>query len=99
MIILTSFAKKVLTDSGGLQKEAYFLEIPCVTLRDQTEWTETLEGNWNILCGINEQEIVNKTTESTPDKNVLFKKHFGDGKAAEKIESLLTAVVTERDII
>ncbi|MDD4564898.1 MAG: UDP-N-acetylglucosamine 2-epimerase (non-hydrolyzing) [Eubacteriales bacterium] len=99
MIILTSFAKKVLTDSGGLQKEAYFLEIPCVTLRDQTEWTETLEGNWNILCGINEQEIVNKTTESTPDKNVLFKKHFGDGKASEKIESLLTAVVTERDII
>jgi len=60
MLIFTMNAKKVLTDSGGLQKEAYFLETPCVTLRDQTEWVETLKGNWNVLTPIESNEILDK---------------------------------------
>jgi len=49
MCMLTHHAELVLTDSGGLQKEAYFHRVPCVTLRDETEWTETVECGWNRL--------------------------------------------------
>jgi UDP-GlcNAc3NAcA epimerase len=86
MLKLESNAKKILTDSGGVQKEAYFMEVPCVTLREQTEWVETLEGEANILVGTEVGETlqaVNK--EVTPQYKLLF----GDGKASEKIVSLI----------
>jgi UDP-GlcNAc3NAcA epimerase len=82
MITLLNNCQKVLTDSGGLQKEAYFLQKPCITLREETEWIETLEGNWNFTVGTNRQKILDKMSisEFGPQQNA-----FGDGKAAHKI--------------
>ena len=64
MITLLKNCKKVLTDSGGLQKEAFFLKKQCVTLRDETEWTETLENNWNFIVGTNSKLILEKIKQS-----------------------------------
>lgn len=58
MIRLMGSAKKILTDSGGMQKEAYMLGVPCITLRENTEWVETLEGGWNMLAGSDEKKIL-----------------------------------------
>ncbi len=82
MLALLDNAKKVLTDSGGVQKEAYFLKVPCVTLREQTEWVETLRGDANILTGSDTSKIINAVyREITPQ----YGQHFGDGNASVKI--------------
>jgi UDP-GlcNAc3NAcA epimerase len=77
-------AKLILTDSGGMQKEAYFHKVPCVTLRDETEWVETVEAGWNQLTGANAAQILNAWCNASPPSQhseILY----GDGKAAEKI--------------
>jgi len=84
MIALIKFAKKVITDSGGLQKEAYFLGTPCVTVRDTTEWVETLAGYWNICTGVDPQRIIDGVM-IIPDKNRINLNMFGDGNATEEI--------------
>lgn len=77
--------KGLITDSGGLQKEAYLLEIPCVTLREETEWPETFSGNWNILanvdCHLSDLFAVPRVKQ--------FENLFGDGEAALKIVEVL----------
>ena len=82
MIYLLKHSAKVLTDSGGLQKEAYFMGKACLTLRDQTEWIETLENNWNFIVAADKEQILKKIR-----KNNLGARSnaFGDGRAAEKI--------------
>lgn len=87
MVGLLSNCLKVFTDSGGLQKEAYFLKKPCITLRDETEWIETLEGNWNIVVGADREKILEKVHLNTFDEQ---KDYFGDGHAAEKIINRLS---------
>jgi UDP-GlcNAc3NAcA epimerase len=82
MITLLNNCHKVLTDSGGLQKEAFFLQKPCITLREETEWIETLEGNWNFVTGTDPQKILEKISITQFGEQKQF---FGDGKAAEKI--------------
>lgn len=84
MLNLLSECRKVITDSGGLQKEAYFLKVPCLTLREDTEWPETLIGDWNILVGANQHRIL-KGLSTTPDHSKKQENYFGDGKAAEHI--------------
>ncbi|WP_408007871.1 non-hydrolyzing UDP-N-acetylglucosamine 2-epimerase [Pseudalkalibacillus sp. A8] len=87
MLKLESNAKKILTDSGGVQKEAYFVEVPCVTMREQTEWVETLEDDANILVGTNTDEIVQAALN---DVTPSYKPYFGTADAAKKIVEKLT---------
>ncbi|MFC7045393.1 non-hydrolyzing UDP-N-acetylglucosamine 2-epimerase [Halobacteriaceae archaeon GCM10025711] len=80
-------AERVATDSGGVQKEAFFLDTPCVTLRDETEWTETVDAGWNELAGADTDAIVaGLTREWTPTGKP---EPYGDGTAAETIAGLL----------
>ena len=85
MLLLTSNACQVLTDSGGLQKEAWFMEVPCITLRKETEWVETLDGNWNVLADLTTEDILQKALNPVPDPAARGKLPFGDGKASQKI--------------
>jgi UDP-GlcNAc3NAcA epimerase len=66
MVSLTRSARRVLTDSGGLQKEAYWLGVPCVTLREETEWVETVEAGWNMLVGSDRDRIVEAVRTFSP---------------------------------
>lgn len=86
MLYLASQARKVVTDSGGLQKEAYLLGVPCVTVRRQTEWVETLNGGWNVLADARTEDILAKVSRSAPDRTARVD-YYGDGHAAEKIVS------------
>ncbi|MFQ6618945.1 MAG: non-hydrolyzing UDP-N-acetylglucosamine 2-epimerase [Fidelibacterota bacterium] len=87
MLQLLKNAKKVLTDSGGVQKESYFMKVPCITLRDETEWVETLENGCNVLTGIDKRKIV----EAVYSKNNGKYDHaiFGDGSASIKISQII----------
>jgi len=63
---LLGHAKKLLTDSGGIQKEAYILKVPCITLRENTEWIETVEEGWNVVAGVDKETIVKLVEEFEP---------------------------------
>jgi UDP-N-acetylglucosamine 2-epimerase (non-hydrolysing) len=77
-------ATKIITDSGGIQKEAYILKVPCITLRDNTEWVETVEDGWNVLVGANRVEIVKMIKDFEPSLKT-HKGRFGRGDASNKI--------------
>ena len=87
MLQLEQQARLILTDSGGVQKEAYWMKVPCITLRDETEWIETVKAGWNILAGADRDKIVESAkTDHKPSKQYPA---YGDGKAGEKIVDIL----------
>jgi UDP-GlcNAc3NAcA epimerase len=84
---LLCHAQALLTDSGGLQKEAYLAGVPCITLRANTEWTETVEHGWNVLVDLDVDAAVAALERSAPaDRPPLY----GDGRAGERILGALT---------
>jgi UDP-GlcNAc3NAcA epimerase len=87
MIALTSAARLVLTDSGGLQKEAYWLGVPCLTMRNETEWVETVEAGWNTLVGSDTDKIIKAVDSFAPSSS--RPSLYGDGFAAAKCVDLL----------
>jgi len=87
MIALESACSAVLTDSGGVQKEAYFFRKPCITMRDTTEWVELVSAGWNTLVGATTEKIIQAVKSlRTPNE---YPSLYGDGKCAEKICNLL----------
>lgn len=89
MIQLLENAKLVLTDSGGLQKEAFFFNKFCVTLREQTEWVELVQGGYNQLTGANYNAILNATLEALNKNFVKGHQFYGGGEAASNITNSL----------
>ena len=86
-IALLNSAKMVLTDSGGVQKEAYLAKVPCVTLRDETEWVETIKAGWNKLTGAEPKKIL-KFVKNFPEPKA-HPSFLGDGYAYQKITQIL----------
>ncbi len=89
MIMLERSAAVVVTDSGGVQKEAFFYETPCVTLRDQTEWVELVEAGWNRLCPPRAAPAVADAVHSAIGSRGRAVRPYGDGRAAQRIVELL----------
>ena len=90
MIVLEKNSRLILTDSGGIQKEAYFFAVPCITLRSETEWIETIQSGWNLLGGTDPNLITSLVRDHIwPDK--LPEPVFGNGHAAERIVTEISA--------
>lgn len=87
MLMLEKNSEKIVTDSGGVQKEAFFLGKPCITLRDETEWVETVENGWNTIVGCNKEKILSAIKNFMPNTERI--NHFGDGNAAQQIVDIL----------
>lgn len=92
MLMLEKNARMILTDSGGIQKEAFFFATPCVTLRSETEWVETVDSGWNQVVGVDRDRILHalECTSPTSQPTALF----GSGKSAEAIVQILARDLT-----
>jgi len=86
MVMLEKHAAAILTDSGGVQKEAYFHHTPCITLREETEWTETVDAGWNRVAGYKTQDIL-RCLEEQPEREEILE--YGTGDASGSIVRLL----------
>lgn len=87
MLMLEGNSQKIVTDSGGVQKEAYFMSKPCITMRDETEWVETVDVGWNVVVGTDKAKILESIKNFNPKNEQPY--IFGDGKASEKIVELI----------
>jgi len=93
MVLLEKNARLIATDSGGVQKEAYFYGVPCMTLREETEWVETVEAGWNVLVGADSERIASVALSfATPPARPAL---YGDGSAAKRCVAILANVIDE----
>lgn len=91
MLYLTKNANKVVTDSGGLQKECYILDTPCITIREQTEWVETLQRGYNVLAKPEEKDLYEKIINSKIIDNEKVH-YYGNGQASKEINDLILKI-------
>jgi UDP-GlcNAc3NAcA epimerase len=89
MVVLENNARLILTDSGGIQKEAYWFNVPCITLRDETEWTETVKSGWNILAGADKYRIIDSVRNGHRRRDANPESLYGKGDAAKQICKVL----------
>jgi len=89
MLVAEANARMILTDSGGVQKEAYLLSVPCITLREETEWLETVYSGWNVLAGDRLDSVLESASGRTPIERPAL---FGKGDAGQRIVDALQLV-------
>lgn len=87
MLMLEKNARIILTDSGGVQKEAYYFGVPCITLREETEWLETVSDGWNVLVGADTRAIIEQIHKFQP--KTMRTQSFGDGHASKGLVEIL----------
>lgn len=92
-IALLQNSVKVITDSGGIQKEAYLLNVPCITMRKNTEWVETIKGQWNVLTGVDSKKIVKAVRRQTPNSK-YSESVFGNGRTSQVISELVSSIIS-----
>ncbi|HEC66940.1 MAG TPA: UDP-N-acetyl glucosamine 2-epimerase [bacterium] len=91
MVAMESNARMIITDSGGVQKEAYFFKVPCVIPRGETEWTELVKIGWNKVVGVKKVDIINGVLSTLNEDSATkeWTNFYGDGRASEKIVEVL----------
>ena len=93
MVMLEKNAALIATDSGGVQKEAFFHKVPCITLRDETEWVELVNSGWNQVVSPKDPQIIANSILSSLNKKGDLSNPYGNGHAAEKIHSIIGRII------